>query len=67
MISLRFSGSSGLGSWPGNSPFGTKYSRSSVVGNESMIGPIMGPAIPLPPSSTRSMGRIASGSMNPST
>ena len=24
MISLRFSGSSGFGSWPGNSPFGSK-------------------------------------------
>ena len=32
-----------------------------------MIGPIMGPAIPLPPSSTNSIGRIASGSMKPRT
>ena len=32
-----------------------------------MSGPIIGSAIPLPPSSTTFIGRIASGSMKPST
>ena len=66
MIIRRFSSSSGFGSWSGNSPSGTKYIFSSSSGSRSRIGPIIGPPIPLPPSTTTFIGLTASGSMKPS-
>ena len=66
MIIRRFSSSSGFGSWSGNSPFGTKYISSSSSGSCSRIGPTIGPAIPLPPSTTTFIGFTLAGSMKES-
>ncbi len=66
MIIRRFSSSSGFGSWSGNSPSGTKYISSSSSGSCSRIGPTIGPAIPLPPSTTTFIGFTLAGSMKES-
>ena len=63
MISRRFSSSSGFGSWSGNSPFGVKYISSRSSGSRSRIGPTIGPAMPLPPSTTTFIGFTLVGSM----
>ena len=56
MIIRRFSASSGFGSWSGNSPSGSKYISSSSSRSCSRIGPTIGPAMPLPPSTTTFIG-----------
>ncbi len=67
MITSRFSASSGLGSWSGKLPSGVQYSSISSGPSRSSSGPTIGPAIPLPPSSTIVSGRdiepTTSGSM----
>ena len=66
MIIRRFSSSSGFGSWSGNSPSGSKYISSSSSGSCSRIGPTIGPAMPLPPSTTTFIGFTLAGSMKES-
>ncbi len=66
MISRRFSSSSGFGSWSGNSPSGSKYISSSSSPSLARIGPTIGPAIPLPPSTTTFIGATRAGSMKES-
>ncbi len=64
MIASRFSGSSGLGSWSGNSPSGVQYIWIVSRPRRSSSGPTIGPAMPLPPSTTTFSGFTAAGSMN---
>ena len=66
MMNVRFSSSSGLGSWSGISPSGVQYSCTCSIGSVSRIGPAIWPAMPLPPSSTTLPGRTCAGSMNAS-
>ena len=67
ITNVRFSGRSGFGSWSGNAPSGAQYvGTSSSAPSCSRIGPTIGPAMPLPPSSTTFSGRIAAGSTNSS-
>ena len=67
MMNSRFSGSSGLGSWSGKFPSGVQYVSISSRFSLSSSGPTIGPAMPLPPSSTtfslRGDERTASASM----
>ena len=56
MMNRRFSSSSGFGSWSGNSPSGTQYISTRSSASRSRSGPTIGPAIPLPPSTTTLSG-----------
>ena len=67
MMKRRFSSSSGLGSWLGKCPSGSKLWADVRTGRRSSTGPIMGPAMPLQPSSTIESGRTAEASMNADT
>ena len=66
MMNSRFSGSIGLGSWSGKLPSGVKYASIRSSPSRCSSGPTIGPAIPLPPSTTTFSGLIALASMNPS-
>src|SRR5204863_527971 len=63
-MNVRFSGSSGFGSWSGNSPSGSQYVVTCSIGSWSSSGPTIGPAIPFPPSSTTLRAFTSDGSMN---
>ena len=67
MIICRFSSSSGFGSWSGNSPFGLEVHLLQLERRAcSRIGPTIGPAMPLPPSTTTFIGFTLAGSMKES-
>ena len=66
-MNSRFSGRSGLGSWFGNVPSGSKKYVRASIGSRSRIGGSITPAIPLAASITTVSGPIVSTSTNEST
>ena len=56
-MNSRFSGRSGLGSWFGNVPSGSKKYVRASIGSRSRIGGSITPAMPLAASMTTASGR----------
>ncbi len=67
MTKRRFSSSSGFGSCIGKWPSGSKLYAETCTGSRSRTGAIIGPAMPLQPSSTIRSGRTADASTKPAT